>query len=124
MFIIPGAAVLLALRFEDVRALLHRVIARLVGFSRSIFGVPANGVDGLDGFLDRVASIRMPWLTYAEVFGLAVLNWAADCAALAFSIRAMGLPVPWDNLLLVYGPAPRSAAPASRPAGSRWSNWP
>jgi len=117
VFIIPGAAVLLALRFEDVRALLHRVIARLVGFSRSIFGVPANGVDGLDGFLDRVASIRMPWLTYAEVFGLAVLNWAADCAALAFSIRAMGLPVPWDNLLLVYGAGAAVGSTGITPGG-------
>ena len=117
VFIVPGAAVLLALRFEDVRALLHRVIAWLVGFSRSIFGVPANGVDGLDGFLDRVASIRMPWLTYAEVFGLAVLNWAADCAALAFSIRAMGLPVPWDNLLLVYGAGAAVGSTGITPGG-------
>ena len=117
VFIIPGAAVLLALRFESVRALLHRVVAWLVGISRSIFGVPANGVDGLDGFLDRVASIRMPWLRYAEVFGLAVLNWAADCAALAFSIRAMGLPVPWDNLLLVYGAGAAVGSTGITPGG-------
>jgi putative heme transporter len=117
VFIVPGAAVLLALRFEKVRTLLHRVIAWLVGLSRSIFGVPANGVDGLDGFLDRVASIRMPWLTYAEVFGLAVLNWAADCAALAFSIRAMGLPVPWDNLLLVYGAGAAVGSTGITPGG-------
>jgi uncharacterized protein (TIRG00374 family) len=117
VFIVPGAAVLLALRFEDVRALLHRVIAALVGFSRSIFGAPSNGVDGLDGFLDRVASIRMPWLRYAEVFGLAVLNWAADCAALAFSIRAMGLPVPWDSLLLVYGAGAAVGSTGITPGG-------
>ena len=103
VYLVPGAAVLLALRFERVRRLLHGLIARLVGISRSIFGVPAHGVDGLDDFLDRVASIRMPWQRHAEVFGLAVLNWAADCGALAFAIRAVGLPVPWHSLLLVYG---------------------
>ena len=117
VFIVPGVAVLLALRFENVRAALHRVIAWLVGFSRRIFGVPANGVDGLDGFLDRVASIRMPWPRYAEVSGLAVLNWAADCAALVFSIRAMGLSVPWDNLLLVYGAGAAVGSTGITPGG-------
>jgi putative heme transporter len=103
VFIIPGVAVLLALRYENVRRFLHQVIAWLVGLSRSIFGVPAHGVDGLDEFLDRVASLRLPWQGYAEVFGLAVLNWTADCGALACAIRATGQPVPWHSLLLVYG---------------------
>jgi hypothetical protein len=76
VFNIPGTAVLLALRYQHVRVLLHRVIAWLVGLSRSLFGVPAQGVNGLDGFLDRVASIRMPWLRYAEVFGLAKVTGA------------------------------------------------
>ena len=48
VFIVPGAAVLLALRFETVRGILHRIIAWLVGLSRSVFGVPAQGVNGLD----------------------------------------------------------------------------
>src|SRR6202030_529145 len=78
VFIVPGVVVLLALRFESVRRLLHQVIAWLVSLSRSVFGVPAQGVDGLDEFLDRVASLRLPWPRYAEVFGLALLHWTAD----------------------------------------------
>jgi uncharacterized protein (TIRG00374 family) len=117
VFIVPGAAVLLALRYENVRGLLHRLITWLVGLSRGLFGVPAHGVDGLDGFLDRVASIRMPWYRYAEVFGLAVLNWAADCAALAFAIQAMGLHVPWDDLLLVYGAGAAVGSTGITPGG-------
>ena len=118
VFIVPGAAVLLALRFETVRKALHRVIAWLVGLSRSIFGVPGQGgVDGLDEFLDRVASIRMAWLSYAEVFGLAVLNWAADCGALACAIRATGQPVPWHSLLLVYGAGAAVGSTGITPGG-------
>jgi putative heme transporter len=117
VFIVPGTAVLLALRYERVRALLHRVIAWLVGVSRRMFGFPANGVDGLDGFLDRVASIRMPWWRYAEVFGLGVLNWAADCGALACAIKAMGLTVPWNNLLLVYGAGAAVGSTGITPGG-------
>jgi len=117
VFIVPGATVLLALRYQNFRKLLHQVIAWLVGFSRRVFGVPAQGVDGLDEFLDRVASLRLPWQGYAEVFGLAVLNWAADCGALACAIRATGQPVPWHSLLLVYGAGAAVGSTGITPGG-------
>ena len=117
VFIVPGAAVLLALRFESVRRLLHQLIAWLVGLSRSVFGVPAHGVAGLDEFLDRVASLRLSWPRYTEVFGLAVLNWAADCGALACAIRAAGQPVPWHSLLLVYGAGAAVGSTGITPGG-------
>ena len=117
VFIVPGAAVLLALRYQNIRQLLHRLIAGLVSLSRRVFGVPAQGVDGLDDFLDRVASLRLPWFRYAEVFGLALLNWAADCGALACAIRAMGQPVPWHNLLLVYGAGAAVGSTGITPGG-------
>jgi putative heme transporter len=117
VFLVPGAAVLLALRYESIRRLLHRLIAGLVSLSRRVFGVPAQGVDGLEEFLDRVASLRLPWFRYAEVFGLALLNWAADCGALACAIRAMGQPVPWHNLLLVYGAGAAVGSTGITPGG-------
>ena len=117
VFIVPGVAVLLALRFESVRRLLHQVIAWLVSLSRSVLGVPAHGVDGLDEFLDQVASLRLPWPRYAEVFGLALLNWAADCGALACAIRATGEPVPWHSLLLVYGAGAAVGSTGITPGG-------
>ena len=88
-----------------------------MGLSRSVFGVPAQGVNGLDEFLDRVASIRMSWVSYAEVFGLAVLNWAADCGALACAIRATGQSVPWHSLLLVYGAGAAVGSTGITPGG-------
>jgi uncharacterized protein (TIRG00374 family) len=117
VFIVPGAAVLLALRYENVRRLLRKLIAWLVGLSRSILGVPAGGVDGLDEFLDRVASLRLSWPGYAEVFALAVLNWVADCGALACAIRATGQPVPWHSLLLVYGAGAAVGSTGITPGG-------
>ena len=117
VFIVPGAAVLLALRFENVRRLLHRGIAALVGLSRSVLGVPAHGVDGLDEFLDRVASLQLPWPRYAEVFGLAVLNWVADCGALACAIKATGQSIPWHSLLLVYGAGAAVGSTGITPGG-------
>ena len=40
------------------------------------------------------------WITAT---GLALVNWLADAAVLAVSIRATGATVPWHDLLLVYG---------------------
>ena len=117
VFILPGAAVLLALRFENIRRLLHQIIAWLVGLSRSVLGVPAQGVDGLDEFLDRVASLRLSWPRYTGVFGLAVLNWVADCGALACAIKATGQPVPWGSLLLVYGAGAAVGSTGITPGG-------
>ena len=117
VFIVPAVTVLLALRFESVRRLLHQAIAWLVGLSRSVLGVPVHGVDGLDEFLDRVASLRLPWTRYAEVFGLAVLNWVADCGALACAIKATGQPVPWHSLLLVYGAGAAVGSTGITPGG-------
>jgi len=117
VFIVPGAAVLLALRYQNIRKLLHQIIAWLVGVSRSIFGVPVHGVDGLDEFLDRVASLRLPRLVYVEVFGLAVLNWVADCGALACAITATGQSVPWHSLLLVYGAGAAVGSTGITPGG-------
>jgi uncharacterized membrane protein YbhN (UPF0104 family) len=37
------------------------------------------------------------------VAGLGAVNWLADAAVLVVSIRAIGGPVPWNDLLLVYG---------------------
>ena len=117
VFIVPGVAVLLALRFERVRGLLHQVIAWLASLSQRVLGVPAHGVDGLDEFLDQVASLRLPWPRYAEVFGLALLNWVADCGALACAIRATGEPVPWHSLLLVYGAGAAVGSTGITPGG-------
>lgn len=103
LYLLPGAAVVLAIRFGRVRVALQRVLAFLAGLSRRMFGKPGNGGDGLEAFLDEVSRTRLPAAGYARAFAAAFANWALDCAALALAIRAMGEPVPWGNLLLVYG---------------------
>jgi putative heme transporter len=117
LYVLPAVGVLLALRFDRVRALLRSVLAWLAGLSRRVFGKPEGGGAGVDGFIDEVSSTRLSLPGYARVFGLAVANWAFDCAALALSIRAMGQPVPWDDLLLVYGAGQTVASSGLTPGG-------
>jgi putative heme transporter len=117
VYLLPVVGVLLALRFDRVRALLRSVLARLAALSKRLFGMPEDGGAGVDRFLDEVSSRRLSLPGYGLVFGLALANWAFDCAALALSIRAMGQPVPWDDLLLVYGAGATVASTGLTPGG-------
>jgi putative heme transporter len=117
VYLLPAAGVLLALRFPRVRALLRTVLAWLAGLSKRVFGKPSDGGAGVDGFIDEVSSTRLSLPGYARVFGCALANWVFDCAALAFSIRAMGQPVPWGDLLLVYGAGQTVASTGLTPGG-------
>lgn len=106
-----------AMRFDRMRALLRSVLERLAALSKRAFGKPEDGGAGVDRFLDEVSSRRLSLPGYGRVFGLALANWAFDGAVLALSIRAMGQPVPWDDLLLVYGAGAAVASTGLTPGG-------
>jgi putative heme transporter len=103
VFALPAITVILALRFPQARVFANRVIAWALRLASRIVRRPGIDQEALDEFLQRLASIRLGWLSYAEVFGLAVANWLFDCACLACAIRAVGQPVPWQGLLVAYG---------------------
>jgi uncharacterized protein (TIRG00374 family) len=117
LYLLPGAGVLLALRFGRFRAAAEAVLARLAALSKRVFGKPESGASGAARFLDEVAGTRLRAPGYARVFALAVANWAVDCAALAFAIRAVGQPVPWHDLLLVYGAGAAVGSTGLTPGG-------
>jgi hypothetical protein len=111
-------AVLAALRSSGARRRLNRLVAYAVGVSRKLVNRPGpESADALDRFLDRVAGLRLPRLQYAEVLGLAVWNWVADCLCLAFSIRAIGVDVPWQGLVLAYSAGMAAASVGLTPGG-------
>ena len=117
VFVVPALAVLLALRYQRVRTALHRVIARLVGISQRLFHRPNFDPNTVEDFLDRVASIKLSWPRYTEVFALAVVNWVADCACLACAILATGSRVPWHGLVLAYGAGAAVGSTGVTPGG-------
>ena len=102
VFALPAITVILALRYPRARVVANRVLSWVVHLVRRLFRKPGIDPAALDELLQRLATIRLGWLSYAEVFGLAVANWLFDCACLACAIRATGQPVPWHGLLLAY----------------------
>jgi uncharacterized protein (TIRG00374 family) len=52
---------------------------------------------------DRLASLHLDPSVWMQVSSLALANWLLDAGAFAVSILAVGPPVPWRALLLIYG---------------------
>jgi putative heme transporter len=117
LFALPAITVILALRFPRVRGFANRALTGAVRHGQRIFRRPGPDQVALDEFLQRLASIRLSWLSYAEVFGLAVANWLFDCACLACAIRAVGVPVPWEGLLVAYGVGAIAGSTGVTPGG-------
>jgi len=117
VFALPAITVILALRYPRARVAANRVISRALGLVRRIIRKPGLDPDVLDEFLQQLAGIRLRWPQYGEVFGLAVVNWLADCACLACAIRATGQPVPWAGLLLAYGAGAVAGSTGVTPGG-------
>jgi uncharacterized protein (TIRG00374 family) len=117
LYLLPGLGVLLALRFAHLRAALEAGLTWLARLSKRLVGKPENGAEGLGRFLTEVSQTRLPLRGYAWAFGMGVANWTFDCAALAFAIRAMGEPVPWGALLLVYGAGAAVGSTGVTPGG-------
>jgi putative heme transporter len=117
VFALPGITVILALRYPRARVIANRVLTWAVRQIRRIFHKPGIDPAALDELLERLASIRLGWRSYAVVFGLAVVNWLADCACLACAIKATGSSVPWHGLLLAYGAGAVAGSTGVTPGG-------
>jgi len=117
VFALPAITVILALRYPRARVVANRLLSWAVHLIRRIFRKPGIDPAALDELLQRLATIRLGWLSYAEVFGLAVANWLFDCACLACAIRATGQPVPWHGLLLAYGAGAVAGSTGVTPGG-------
>lgn len=117
VFALPAITVILALRYPKARALANRVLAQLIRWVQRLFHRPGIDPAALEELLDRLATIRLRWPRYLEVFALAVANWLGDCACLACAIHATGGDVPWQGLLLAYGAGAVAGSTGVTPGG-------
>ncbi len=71
----------------------------------------------VDEFLQGLASIRMPFVSAVETFGLSLWNWTGSVLCLVCCILATGGAVPWHGLLLAYGAGAGAALVPLTPGG-------
>ena len=105
---IIGAAVVVVLHVAthrpQLRNRLETVAAWILGRARR-FLRRAKGDPGGEtrAWAERLASLQLDPSAWIRVSGLALANWLTDAGVLAASLYAVGAPVPWQALLLVYG---------------------
>jgi putative heme transporter len=79
---------------------------------------PARALGGFVGkIVDDLGLVHPGVLGWAEAFGLAMANWLCDCVALLACTEALGVPVPWRGLLVIYGLTQVAASLPITPGG-------
>jgi uncharacterized membrane protein YbhN (UPF0104 family) len=73
--------------------------------------------DAIRRWLKGLESLRLSPSEWSEVGGLGMTNWLADAGVLAISLLAIGAPVPWRTLLLIYGLATAVGSLGITPGG-------
>jgi uncharacterized protein (TIRG00374 family) len=92
-----------AIRHPRLRRMLDAVATRALERTRRLLGRPAGNLDDVGVWADRLASLSPDATVWTGASIMALANWLTDAGVLAVSIYAVGAPVPWQALLLIYG---------------------
>ncbi len=116
--LVAVAFVLLALRVPRLRAVLERLIVAMLRLSRRMSGRPRSEPRQLLGdALARADRVRLGYRAGGYAFGCALANWAADAFCLICAIEAVGAPVPWRSILIIWTAGAGAASFSPIPAG-------
>ena len=107
-----------ALHWPRGRARLRRPAVLLLRHVQRLTRWPRADVDTIvSGTLERLGAFRLSLPSLLAAFDYALVNWAADLACLAAAIAAIGSPVPWEKLVLVWSAAQAAASLSPTPYG-------
>ena len=113
-----AAYVVVVLHSPHGRARLQPVVAFLLRTSKRLIRRPAGDPAGTAADrLERLGSVNLGLPVIASAFGYALVNWAADVLCLAAAIAAIGVPVPWGKLLLIWSAGAAAASFSPTPYG-------
>jgi len=112
------AAGLVALRSPAGRSRLQSLASRLVRTAQRVLRRPRGDPGQLTkSAVDRLGLFRLSPATVGLAFTWGLLNWAADACCLIFSVKAVGVPVPWGGVLLAWSAGQGAASFSPTPAG-------
>ena len=116
--IVPIAVLLMSFRSPAVRAHAQHVVERVVGRLHRIRRL-SGGLDGVvvSRAFERIATFRLGWRAGASASVYSAVNWLTDMSCLAVCVSALGVPVPWTHLVIVYGATLGAASLSFTPAG-------
>ena len=71
----------------------------------------------LSATLDRAGDLRLANRALGQAFACALANWAADVCCLICAMFALGVPVPWTKILVVWSAGSGAASLSPAPGG-------
>lgn len=110
---VMGLAVALLRRWLPVQHALDRIskfVDRRIPGGRFVLRIGRR-------LLERLEAIHLGPLRWAEVLGLALLNWLYDCAVLVCAMLALHIGVPWRGIFVIYGLTQIAASLPITPGG-------
>jgi uncharacterized protein (TIRG00374 family) len=117
--VVPVAGIVLVLRHERTRAQVVRLVsraARMLG--RWVPALRAAHVGRrIDDLFASLGSFRLRPAAAGAAGLLALANWALDAACLALALQAVGAPIPWQGLLLVWAAGALASSARLTPGG-------
>jgi len=112
------AAGLAALRSPAGRSRLQRLASRLLSAAQKVLRHPRGDPAQLtNAAVDRLSLFRLGPATVGLAFTWGMLNWAADACCLILAVKAIGAPVPWGGVLLVWSAGQGAASFSPTPGG-------
>lgn len=116
--IVPLGVLLIAFRSPMVRGHAQRIAQRVIDRLHST----KHDADGpnpvvVSRMFERMARFRVGWRAGATASVYSAVNWVTDVACLAVCVRALGVPVPWTHLVIIYGATLGAASLSFTPAG-------
>jgi pimeloyl-ACP methyl ester carboxylesterase/uncharacterized membrane protein YbhN (UPF0104 family) len=103
LVIIATAMIAVAARRPRLRAVLERCLTQALKHGARLLRWPATDPKlALRAWAARFGALRISPSSWALTTADSLVNWLADAGVLAVSILAVGAPVPWRDLLLVY----------------------
>ena len=116
--VVPIAVLLMSFRSPRVRAYAVHVADRVIGRLHRTRGRddrPDTVI--VSRAFERIALFRLGWRAGATASVYSAVNWITDVACLAVCGSALGVPVPWTHLVIVYGATLGAASLSFTPAG-------
>ncbi len=118
LVVVTGVALRRTLTRPQLPPRLERALGWSVGRTARLLRHPMQDPTGaIRRWLNDLRSLRLPASEWGKVGGLALTNWLADAGVLAMSLLAIGAPVPWHSLLLIYGLATAVGSLGITPGG-------
>jgi putative heme transporter len=114
-----AVALVMSLRLAGFRAWLVTLTDRAMRLARrGTRGRPRRDVAALlRGTLERAGGLRLAYRALGQAFACALANWAADVGCLICALLALGIPVPWAKILVVWSAGAGAASLSPVPGG-------